>query len=471
MPNIVIVGAGISGLALAYRLHRAAPAFKVTILEAANRPGGAVWTERSGGFQVEIGPNGFLSNKLSTLELCRDLGVEDRLRAADEAASRKRYLFLGGRLRRLPAGPLELLRSDLLSWRGKLSLLAERFRPRRTDLGEESVDAFARRRAGSEAAEVLADALVTGIYAGDPHLLSLPAAFPRLAALEAEHGSIMKGMAKASRQGHREARRQGQPPPVSRLWSFPEGLRLLIESLQQQMPSRPLLGTRITSVQPATSEAGQRWIVRGEGENSWPADVVALTCPAHAQATILGDLDQSLAADIETIAYNRIAVIAVGFAQQQVPAALDGFGYISPQNTRRDVLGVQWCSSIFPERAPGGHVLLRAMVGGWHRSTAVDWDDKRLLAAVRADLRAALGIEAAPSFQRIIRWDRAIPQYHLGHLERVRRIEERAGRYPGLFLGGNAYHGVSLNDCTEQAALLAARIQSYLQSYLARSQP
>jgi oxygen-dependent protoporphyrinogen oxidase len=189
---------------------------------------------------------------------------------------------------------------------------------------------------------------------------------------------------------------------------------------------------------------------------------VVLTCPAYRQAVILADLDTELAERVSGIPYNRVAVVGLGYRRADVPGDLDGFGYIAPQRTRRDVLGVQWCSSIFPQRAPDGAVLLRAMCGGWHRPEIVGWDDGRLLDAVRAELRLAMGIIAPPLFYSIIRWDRAIPQYHLGHLERVAWIEERAGRYPGLFLGGNAYYGVALNDCTEQAAQLAGRVARYL---------
>jgi oxygen-dependent protoporphyrinogen oxidase len=189
-----------------------------------------------------------------------------------------------------------------------------------------------------------------------------------------------------------------------------------------------------------------------------------LACPAYQQAAILADLDAELADHIGAIPYNRVTVVALGFRRADVPRSLDGFGYITPQRLRRDVLGVQWCSSIFAGRAPEGMVLLRAMVGGWHRAEVAGWDDARLIAVVRDDLRAALGIQIAPIFQHIARWDRAIPQYHVGHLERVGWIEARAARHPGLFLTGNAYKGVALNDCTEQAELLAVRIKNVLAS-------
>ena len=201
-----------------------------------------------------------------------------------------------------------------------------------------------------------------------------------------------------------------------------------------------------------------RWEVRADGRDAWTADAVALTCPAYQQAVLLADEDAELAEKIGGIAYNRVAVVALGYRAADIPMSLDGFGYLSPQRERRDVLGVQWCSSIYPDRAPAGMALLRALCGGWNRPEIVDWDEDRLLTAVRAELAAAMGVRAAPAFHEIVRWDRAIPQYHLGHLERVAWIEQRAARHPGLFLGGNAYHGVAINDCLEQAALLAHRV-------------
>ncbi len=189
---------------------------------------------------------------------------------------------------------------------------------------------------------------------------------------------------------------------------------------------------------------------------------MVLACPAYQQAAILGELDPLLAEGIAAIPYNRVAVVALGYRESDVPGRLDGFGFLAPGRERGDVLGVQWCSSVYPERAPHGMVLLRAMCGGWHRPEMVGWDEERLLGAVRGELRRAMSIEAAPAFVRIVRWDRAIPQYAIGHREHVARLEERAGLYPGLVLAGNAYRGVALNDCTEQAELLAKRLAASL---------
>jgi oxygen-dependent protoporphyrinogen oxidase len=276
---------------------------------------------------------------------------------------------------------------------------------------------------------------------------------------------VIKGLARTARQRRREAKARGEVyQRPGRMWSFRDGLRLLIETLAEHLSQRPLLGVRVRRVERAAETEGLRppWFVRGEGQDWWQADALVLTCPAPEQAALLADLDAELADRIAGIVYNRVAVVALGYDRADVPGLLDGFGYIAPQRTRRDLLGVQWCSSIFPDRAPAGQVLLRALCGGWHRPEVVAWDDARLLDAVRGELRLAMGIAAPPRFHHVVRWERALPQYHLGHLERVAWIEAHAARYPGLFLGGNAYHGVALNDCTEQAELLARQVGRYL---------
>jgi len=468
MKRILIVGAGISGLTVAVRLQQVVPDADITILEQNDRPGGTAWTIRRDGFQVETGPNGFLDTKPDTKKLCQDLCVGDQLVEASAAASTNRYLFVEGKLKLLPNSMMSFLGSDLLSWRAKLGLFWERFRAAKKGVGDESIDAFARRRVGAEVAAVFADALVTGIYAGDPRLLSMPASFPRIAALERTHGSILKGLARTARQRRAEATARGEPyQRPGKMWSFPGGLRVLVEGLRDRLKKPPIFGACVSRIE---KSADGCWIVASEGRERWPADALVLACPAHQQAVQLADLDAELAQKIAAIPYNRVAVVALGFRQADVPGALAGFGFIAPQRTRRDVLGVQWCSSIFPGRAPAGAVLLRAMCGGWHRPDVVGWDDTRLLAAVRKELGLAMGIVAEPIFHEIIRWDRAIPQYVLGHLDRVAWIDQRLLRHPGLFLAGNAYRGVALNECTEQGEVLARCVAEFLRKTATRSQ-
>jgi oxygen-dependent protoporphyrinogen oxidase len=455
MQRVVIVGGGISGLALAYRLRQRNPDWQVLILESHSRPGGKIWTERFEGFLVEYGPNGFLDTKPSTQQLAVDLGLTSELVAGSEAARRHRYLFIDQRLQVLPSGPIGLLTSRLFSWRGKWGILRELFRRGRSPSYDESVADFFRRRLGPEAARVLGDALVTGIHGGDPELLSLASAFPRAAEMEARYGSVIRGFLRSAKERRQRARQQGlEPPMTGRLWSFRGGLRRLVEALVAHLPDAVQLGVCVRRIRP--SDSG--WTVLGEGRDSWTADAVVLACPAYQSAEIVSDIDLALAEELRSIAYNRIVVVALGYDKQHVSRSDQGFGFIAPQNTRRDILGVQWCSTIYPDRAPPGYVLWRALCGGWNRPEMVDWDDDRLIQAVRQELRLSMAIDATPVFSQIIRWDRAIPQYHVGHRDRLLRIADRMTQYPGLYLAGNAYHGVAINDCTEHAEQLADQL-------------
>jgi oxygen-dependent protoporphyrinogen oxidase len=453
VKRVVVIGGGISGLALAYRLEDHLPDAEVRLLEQSHRAGGTIDTLRHDGFTIEAGPNGFPDNNPSTLDLARSVGLGDRLQAASESASRNRFLLLDGRLRKLPSGMMTFLASPLLSWRAKLRILTERYRSPPIPQGDESIDAFARRRLGEEIADTFVDAFVTGILAGDPKLLSVRAAFPRLANWERDHRSIFGGMAHARKLRRMESagRRAGK------MWSIQGGLSALVDAIVSRLRTPPIYGVPVRRVM----RDGPRWRVEADGRDAWSADAVALCCPAYAQAEILAPLDPELAGLIGAIPYNRVAVVAVGFRREDVPHSLDGFGYLSPQRTRRDVLGVQWCSSIYPDRAPEGMVVLRAMCGGWHRGEMLDWDDDRLVSAVRAELAVSMNITLPPAFVNIVRWHKAIPQYLVGHLERVAAIEARVAAHPGLFVGGNAYRGVALNDCVEQSGLLAARIAAW----------
>ena len=459
MPHVVIVGGGLTGLTIAFRLKQLAPTLSVTVLESRDRPGGNIGTEDHDGFRVELGPNGFLDRSPSIPDLVRDLGLTGHLIAASEGSRANRYLYLRGKLRRLPRGPFGLLTTSLLSVRGKWQLLGELWRKRPDDIpADESIAEFVTRRAGREAADVFADALVTGIHGGDPAELSVAATFPRLPVMEREAGSLIRGFLRAAKERRRAAAARGKPPPgPQRMWSFREGLGLLVEKLAQSLGSPIRCGVAAERIE--RTESGWR-IYTTSGELG--ARAVVLACPAREQAGIVADLDAELAREIDAIPYNRIAVVALGYRRADCPDAPDGFGYIAPQNTRRDVLGVQWCSAIFPDRAPAGCVLWRALCGGVHRGEMLDLSDETLARRVHDEIRLAMGVRGEPVFRRIVRWPRAIPQYVVGHLDRVARIEAATQRHPDLYLTGNAYRGIAMSDCAEEgnrvAALVASRI-------------
>jgi protoporphyrinogen/coproporphyrinogen III oxidase len=461
MPHVAVVGGGLSGLTIAHRLKQFAPDASVSVLEPRERVGGTVGTELHRGFRVECGPNGYLDRTPALPDLARELGLDPI--AASDGSRKNRFVFLRGKLRKLPGGPFGLLTTSLLSMRGKWQLLTEPWRKMPPPGGDESVRDFVARRAGVEAADVFADALVTGIHGGDPALLSVASAFPRLPVMEREAGSIVRGFFRASKKRKKEAAERGEPPPgPMKMWSFRDGLQTLTDALAEGLGDAVKCGFAARSL--AESASVSQWMIYGDHGKARSADAVVLACPAYEQAAILEELNPALAAEVGAIPYNRIAVVALGYRELDCPNRPDGFGYIAPQNTRRDVLGVQWCSSIFPDRAPPGCVLWRALVGGVHRAEQVDWDDDKLGRAVHAELKLAMGVKGDPIFRRIVRWSAAIPQYVIGHAERVARIEALAAQHSGLFLAGNAYKGVALADCVEQGTAVAARVAQYLQN-------
>ncbi len=484
MRRVVVVGGGIAGLATALQLaDRGAElpgGLDVRLLEAAPRLGGNIRTERAEGFTVEWGPNGFLDNVPAMARLVERVGLAPAVRRADDAAG-KRFLFRHGRLHELPAGPAGFLASPVLSLRGRLRVLLEPFAAARPEGGDESIHEFARRRIGAEAAEVLVDAMVSGVFAGDTRRLSLASAFPKMAAMEAEHGSLVRAMLARMherRAAKRRARalaargeeaaeltRPGGPAgPGGTLTSFEGGLERLIDALAAALGGAVRTGAPVAEVAPAPgSVAGpdgdrRRWRVAGEAGESIAADAVVLAVPADRAAGLVRAADAGLAAELETIHTAGLAVVALGYEAASLARVPAGFGFLVPRSEGIRSLGCLWDSSIFPGRAPAGKVLLRVMIGGAHDPGAVDLDDGALLAAVRADLARTMALDAEPCFARIYRHPRGIAQYEPGHQARLARIADRASRLGGLWLAGSSYRGVSMNSCVEDAERQAAEI-------------
>ncbi len=447
--KVVVIGGGISGLAAAFRLRGAG--CEVVVLEADARHGGKVRTEAVGGYVVEHGPNGFLDSRTQVLELARDLGLGARITQADEAA-KKRYLFLDGALKEAPIGPMSFLAGPLLSPKGKARMMAEPFVPRRKGGGDESVYDFAARRIGREAAERLVDPMVTGIYAGDVKRLSLPAAFPRLHRLEVEHGGLMRGMAAMMKQ--RKADMGAAAGPSGRLTSFPGGLGEMIDALVGALDGAAQAGRPVTRLERVGAHG---WKVHAAGGDPIDCDAVVLATPTDVMAKLVGPLADGATAPLEAIRYAPAAVVAVGYRAVDLPRTLDGFGFLVPSGERRRVLGVLWSSTLFPGRAPGGHALLRCIVGGSRQPELLDLADDELIDVVVSELSITLGgAMTAPAFAKVVRWPAGIPQYELGHLDRVAAAEAAVRPLSGLHLAGNGLYGVSLADCIARADALPA---------------
>ena len=447
-PRVVIVGGGIAGLAIASELS--ASAADVVVVEGSARPGGNIRSTREAGYLYEWGPTGFLDNVPETLALAARAGIEARLTRANRAAER-RFVIRGGRLRELPHGPLGFFTSGVISLAGRARVLGEPFVPRRRGTSDESVLAFATRRIGREAAEVLVDALVTGIWAGDSERLSVASAFPKLAALEREHGSLVRGMIASRRK-----RAGGGPAgPGGKLTSFPDGLEELPMALAASLGERLLTGLPVRSIAPRPRSG---WRIEAEGSPPLEADVVVLASPAWTSAGIVAGFDPSLAEHLAAVPTVPVAVVHLGFDRTRAADKLPGFGALAPRGETRSLLGVLVPSNIFPDRAPPDALLATAMLGGARDPSIVDRDDTTLTGRALAEIRAVTGLDAEPRFVRVLRHQRGIPQYNLGHGARLEAIDSALASHRGLFLAGNSYRGIAINACAADAPLVARSI-------------
>lgn len=453
LTRIAIVGGGIAGLATAHALVTGplASRVRVTVLERATRAGGNIATDHVGGFVCEWGPNGFLDNAPATLALVKALGLEAQLEPSAPGA-RRRYIYRHGRLRAVPSAVRDVLASDLLSWSAKLRLAMEPLAAGRPNT-DETIHAFATRRIGREAADVLIDAMVSGVFGGDSRALSLRACFPKMFDMETAHGGLFRAMLARRR---RHPRRQGEAvgEPLGRLTSFRGGLATLVKALTAHLGDVVRHGA---GVQAVSGRAG-RYCVQLDCGETLEADAVVLAAGAPATSHMVRSLDVGLADVLAEIPTAPMAVVALGYAASPLPGPLDGFGFLVPRGEGLRTLGVLWDSSVYRGRAPDGQVLLRAMVGGATDPQILDLDDTAIVAGVRADLRTTMGIGVLPDVVRVFRHPLGIPQYTVGHLDRLARAERCLQSWPGLVLAGSAYRGVSINACIAEASTVARRV-------------
>lgn len=444
MNEIIVIGAGISGLATAWFLKQRR--HKVRVLEAASEPGGCLRTIARDGFLIEAGPNSTLSKGGAFDELVSGVGLAaDQIEA--NRLARRRFIVKGGMPVALPGSPIAFLRTPLFSARGKLRLLAEPFIGRAPD--EETVAQFVRRRLGQEFLDWAIDPFVSGVYAGDPDRLSARAATAKVYALEAEYGSLIKGALARALRG-----KASGPQPVGKLVSFRSGMQALPHAIAATLGDAVQFGAGAEGL---TRTANGRWQVRA-GATAVEADRVVLAVAAEQAAQLLAPLDATLAAELRAIRYPPVMSVALGFARSQVCHPLDGFGMLIPRREQRQTLGALFSSTLFPGRAPEGQVLVTAFIGGARNEAVAAMDEGAVAGAVMSDLRALLGIGGDPVFTLVNRWPRAIPQYELGHLARIARVDAALAKLPGLYTRANWRDGISVADCVTNAQRLAANL-------------
>lgn len=437
--KVAIVGAGISGLTAAYRLRQAG--VEVVVLEREVVAGGKIRSSSQDGLTFDWGPNGFLSNAPNTLKLVEDLGLTPELEPAAEIA-KHRFIWQNGALHKLPGTPPAALATKLLTPFQKIRALLEYFVPAKKPEFE-SVFEFAARRFGRAVAEIFIAPMVIGITSGDARVTSLDALFPRMRGMEQSQGSLLKAMIAAQRQ----AKKTGVNPPSSRLTSFKQGgIQRLTDRLTELLGDSLKLGVTVSKLKPLTH--GYRVF---SSFGMLTVDAVILATPAFVSADLLESLNLELALELRSIPYANVRVFGLSYNPSDVPANLDGFGFLATRDHGIRILGCLYTSTLFPTQTSSDQVFLRVICGGSTDPEFANLSSEAALEIVKHDLQKTLGITTQPVMVQEARWDKGIPQYTLGHLTRLPRIQTLLEQTPNLYLAGNAYRGVGVNDCIREA--------------------
>jgi len=457
--QIVVIGGGISGLAAAHHLREIAPQQDVVLLEATDRLGGVLETTHESGFLAEGGADNFITNRTSAIDLCRRVGIENELFNTYQAR-RRVDVVCRGRLEPIPEGfvvmaPTRLgamLRSGILSWPGKMRMAAERFVRSRTP-DDESLASFATRRFGREMYERLVQPLVGGIYTADPDKLSVRAAMPRFVEMEATYGSLIRGA-----KLERDSRTSDSGARYSLFMAPRTGVSRLVEALAERLPPGTVRCNAPVERIEKVDEGRWRVFLRDPQQSSIDADAVVVAVPACAAAALLASVDRDLAGSLERIEYAPCVIVSLGFRREQIGHPLNGFGFVVPNVEGRRILSASFSSMKYPERAPEGCELIRVFIGGACQAELTELDDATLRQIAIDELSDLLAVNGPPIFERITRWPRSMPQYHVGHLNLVDHVARRVASHRGLALAGNAYRGVGIPQCIESGEWAAEEI-------------
>jgi len=449
--KVVVIGAGISGLVTAYRLQQAG--HEVTVLEAEGRAGGTIGSSRERGCLVEAGPNSTLDTSPLIAPLLDAVGLAgERIEARAEA--KNRFVVRAGRLLALPMSPPALVATPLFSLGAKLALLREPFIGRAPAEAEETVAQFVRRRLGAEFLDYAINPFVAGVYAGDPERLSVRAAFPRLHELEQRYGSLIRGQIVGARERRRNPERSKQ---TAAMFSFRAGMQALPDALAARL-DRLRLATRATEL--ARDPRGD-WTVGAEGpggREEHRARSVVLAVPAYAASRLVRALSSAAADVLDAIVYPPVASVVSAYERAAVAHPLDGFGFLVPARERRGILGTIFSSTLFENRAPEDTALLTTFVGGMRQPELAQQDEDAILAAVHDELARLVGAARAPRWAKVRRWARAIPQYTVGHLDRMETLARAEQALPGAFFCANYRGGISVADCIKSGHAMAERV-------------
>ncbi len=457
--RIAIIGGGVAGLSAAFRLREelrtAGRDYELVLFEQANKCGGATQTIIEKGYALEHGPNGWLSSEPLTGRLVNELGLSNELISANEAAG-NRYIFTRNKLQPIPTTPLKFLMSGLLRPWEKLRVAKEYFTPPRPDDHDETIFDFGCRRLGKGFTETMLDPMVSGIFAGDIHQLSLPATFPKMRSMELEYGGLFKAMFAKKREKKKnksKSQEAGPSGPAGVLTTLQGGTGKLSETLATTMSDVIQKGKEVSSL---TRENDQFVLACNGDKQSF--DAVVMAVPAHRASGIIEPLDLQISQTLQEITFANVAVVCHAYERQTIPQNLNGFGHLIPRRDGIRALGCLWTSCIFPNQAPNEKVLLRTIFGGAHDPEILNLSDSDLIDLVIESTATTLGFHAKPLESWIFRHPHGIAQYTLGHRERVKKIEQFCEQLPGLAFVGASYRGVALNRCIRDAYTIAPRI-------------
>lgn len=469
--RVVVIGGGISGLSAAYFLQEFSREknipLEITLIEAGNRFGGIVQTERHGGFILEHGPDMFLNEKPVMRELCQKLDIENELIETREGF-RKSFIYSGGKLHQVPEGFCLIAPSKIsalfglsfMSVWGKLRIGAELFIPPRKENGDESVASFMRRRFGAEAHQKIGQPMFGGIYTADPEKLSLKATMPRFLDMEREVGSVIRALFKRKNL-------EASGPRYGLFFSFRSGMQTLVDALVSNMKNiRFLRSTPVSKIEQRVS-----WNIYRQDGCKIEADYLILALSSQRAAELLEETSAELSKELYAIPYESVVTVNIAYRKKDLNLNLNGFGLVVPAAEKRKLIGATFSSVKFPGRAPADSVLLRAFLGGAFERDVVSLNDAQISEIVGREFHDILKIEAKPLFVSIKRYLNAMPQYHVGHLDRVKRIEELARSVPNFSFTSNALHGVGIPDCMAQAREMAEKLILNLNPALQRSSP
>jgi protoporphyrinogen/coproporphyrinogen III oxidase len=447
----LVIGGGISGLVCACALKKAG--VEVQLLEASPRPGGVIHSTTRDGFLFELGPQSF-SATAQLRQLCQDLAISGQILQAPPHAPR--YVVINGKLQPVPLSPPAFFTSSLIDGATKWTLLRDLVGKTVPPDADESVAAFVRRKFSAQLLDRLVGPLVSGIYAGDPERLSVRSAFPQLYEAEKAAGSIIRGM-------FRLAKSKKGPRERPTLQTFRDGNETLVRALSNKLGSALRTQVKITGI---SRQSSGLFDVRAEGnggDQSLSANSLILTTPTDVTGKLLAQFDAAFESPLTSVPYAAVAVVSLGYRKSDIGHGLDGFGFLVPCSAGLRVLGTVWNSSLFPGRAPEGQALLTSFVGGATDPQASKLNTQELASLVHREISPLLSITNQPVFSNVAIWPRALPQYNLGHGDRLSVIAKLLARFPGIWLTGNYLRGPSIGSCVEQALAVAEEVTRTLQ--------